>query len=79
MNDIERRRLDNLVKRHRASAERDIETITALARGLNLALEPGVTLGQAERLAATALTLVRHLASLDGVQDASGVLGALEP
>lgn len=75
MDDLTRRRLDNLIKRQRAYAEQEIENVTALTRGLNLALEPGVTLGQAERLAASATALLRYVSTLSGIDAASGLLG----
>jgi hypothetical protein len=75
MDDLTQRRLDNLITRRRRHAEEEIETITALARGLNLALEPRLTLAQAERLATAAVRLVGCLAQLDGIEDASSLMG----
>ena len=81
MNDIERRRLENLIARHRANAERELEIILSLARSLNLdgVRDPGTAMGQAERLAAASVSLLRYLGQLDGINDASNVMGALGP
>lgn len=75
MDDLTRHRVSRLVQRHKANAELEIQNIRYLLDGMSLGYEPGVTLGHAERLAASAASLLRYVSTLSGIDDLSGLLG----
>lgn len=79
IDDLTKRRLANQRTRHLANAEREAETILRLIRDLRPDETPGVALGQAERLAAASVSLLRYISALTTLEDVRGLLGDEQP
>lgn len=75
MDDLTKRRLDNQRKRHLANADAEIERIIHLVADIRPDQEPGIALGQAEKLAAASASLLRYISALATLEDVHGLLG----
>jgi hypothetical protein len=78
MDDLSRRRLDNQRTRHLANANAEVERIIHLVADIRPGQEPGMALGQAEKLAAASVSLLRYISALATLEDVRGLLGAEE-